>query len=76
MGTVVDISISGITTEKAFYPVVEFKTDTGNKIRFRGSTGSGYSPSYQQGQIVKVIYSRGVTEVRTQNPLILAISVL
>ncbi|PKM42401.1 MAG: hypothetical protein CVV05_18445 [Gammaproteobacteria bacterium HGW-Gammaproteobacteria-1] len=58
MGTVVDISVSGITTEKAFYPVVEFKTDTGNKIRFRGTTGTAYSPSYQQGQLVKVIYSQ------------------
>lgn len=58
MGTVVLISTSGMTTDKAYYPVVEFKTDTGDKIKFRGSTGMAYSPAYQQGQLVKVIYSR------------------
>ena len=58
MGTVVDFLISGLMADKAFYPVVEFKTDTGVKIRFRGSTGMAYGPAYQKGQIVKVIYSR------------------
>ena len=58
MGTVVDFSIRGLLADKTFYPIVEFKTDAGIKIRFRGSTGMVYSPNYQKGQLVKVIYSR------------------
>jgi hypothetical protein len=44
----------------AYYPVVEFQTEEGKKIRFQGSTGSG-TPEFEVGTPVKVVY-------KPQNP--------
>lgn len=57
MGTVVGFSRSGLV-RPYLTPIVEFNTDAGNTIRFRGSTGQRGSSPYQQGQQVNVIYSR------------------
>lgn len=56
VGTVTELS-TDMDIPRSHRPVVEFKTDAGQTIRFRGSTGSS-SPSYRQGQSVRVIYSR------------------
>lgn len=42
-------------TYVSYYPVVEFVTENGETIRFRGSTGSGV-PDYEPGTPVEVIY--------------------
>ena len=39
----------------SYYPVVEFQTGQGEKIRFQGSTGSG-TPDFEVGTPVEVIY--------------------
>lgn len=57
IGTVVGFATTG-TTSKFYTPTVEFTTDAGHKIRFRGSTGSRGVPPYSQDQRVKVLYSR------------------
>lgn len=56
VGIVAELS-TDMDIPRTHRPIVEFKTDTGQTIRFRGSTGSS-SPSYRQGQSVRVIYSR------------------
>jgi hypothetical protein len=57
MGVVVGLSRNGVV-RPYLTPIVEFKTDAGDAVKFRGSTGQrGVSP-YQQGQHVKVIYLR------------------
>lgn len=56
VGTVTELS-TDMDIPRSHRPIVEFKTDAGQTIRFRGSTGSS-SPSYRQGQSVRVIYSR------------------
>jgi len=43
------------TTDISYYPVVEFRTRSGETIRFRGSTGSGV-PDYEAGAPVDVLY--------------------
>jgi hypothetical protein len=62
MGTVVELTDSWSTDDegrrtKSVYPVVEFPAEGGRTVKFRGSTGSN-PPSYQQGQLVSVIYDR------------------
>jgi hypothetical protein len=57
MGIIVGLSRSGVV-RPYLTPIVEFKTDAGKVIRFRGSTGQRGSSPYQQGQHVNVIYSR------------------
>lgn len=57
MGTVVESSIS-LGIPRIFTPVVEFRTDAGQRVRFRGATGNASEPCYQPGQRVRVIYSR------------------
>ena len=42
-------------TSVSYYPVVEFLTQRGATIRFRGATGSGV-PDYETGAVVKVVY--------------------
>lgn len=57
MGVVVGLSRSGVV-QPSLTPIVEFKTDAGDAVRFRGSTGQRGSSPYQQGQHVQVVYSR------------------
>jgi hypothetical protein len=57
VGVVVGLSRSGVV-RPSITPIVEFKTDAGNVIRFHGSTGQRGNSPYQQGQQVNVIYSR------------------
>jgi hypothetical protein len=57
MGMIVGLSRSG-AVRPTLTPIVEFKTDAGHAIKFRGSTGQRGSSPYEQGQHVNVIYSR------------------
>jgi hypothetical protein len=59
IGMIVGFSRSGVLRRVAYFtPIVEFKTDAGNAIRFRGSTGQRSGSPYQESQHVNVIYSR------------------
>lgn len=40
----------------SYYPVVEFKTEAGERVRFTGSTGGGREAIMETGTIVNVIY--------------------
>jgi hypothetical protein len=42
-------------TSISYYPVVEFLTQRGATIRFRGATGSGV-PDYETGAVVNLVY--------------------
>lgn len=42
-------------TYVSYYPVIEFATERGETVRFRGSTGSGV-PEYEPGAPVEVVY--------------------
>jgi len=59
-GTVIELSLersssSGGGTSSSYYPIVEYRTEEGETIRFRSSTGSN-PPSFREGQQVTVRY--------------------
>jgi hypothetical protein len=53
--TVSDEKASSTGVSISYYPVVEFQTERGATIRFRGATGSGV-PDYETGAVVTVVY--------------------
>lgn len=55
-GTVIDLTLErsgGTDGASVYYPVVEFSTEKGETIRFRGSSGSS-PPAFSKGQTVTV----------------------
>lgn len=62
-GTVIDLTLERSSTSSgssssSYYPIVEFRTEGGETIRFRGSTGSN-PPSFRKGQQVTIRYRPG-----------------
>lgn len=56
-GTVVDQLVEdSVEHSKFFYPVVEFRTDGGETVRFRGGAGNAGGPLIQTGTTVVVLY--------------------
>ncbi|MBN2414863.1 DUF3592 domain-containing protein [bacterium] len=62
-GTVIDLTLERSSSSSGgsssmYYPVVEYRTNDGETIRFRGGTGSN-PPSFKRGQQVTVRYRPG-----------------
>lgn len=61
MGTVVDMKTHQSTSDSSsnimYQPVIEFKTETGEVIRYTDPTSTS-SPRYQIGEQVEILYDR------------------
>ncbi len=73
-GTVVDLeegpSMSGgsVRSRAMYYPVVEYTTATGERVRFRGATASR-PPAFDRGEAVTVLYEPSQPEKAKINAL-------